>query len=237
MARGASLLELTGELRTELGRAANIAVGPGDIPALQRTLRRVQKTLWTQYDWPFMRHVFPMIPLQAGQTYYDPPDNLDIERIESMAVWQNDVPVPIRRGVGWDEYTSYKPGDRADPAMAWDMRTNDVFDTQIEIWPTPNSDSYSLQIIGIRQLRPFTHDAHLCDMDDELIILYAAAQILARQKSADAPILAQMASEHLAKCKARASSGDSKRVRIGLGPDESMFARRSRITVAGYRGP
>lgn len=234
MARGASLLELTGELRVELGRAANLAVGPGDIPMLQRTLRRVQKTLWLQYDWPFMRKVFDIIPLVAGQRYYDPPTNLDLERIESVAIWQNDQPVPIRRGISWGEYASYKPGDRADPTMAWDMRTFDDYSCQIEVWPTPASGSYGLQIIGVRNLRPFVADADLCDLDDELILLYSTAQILSRQKADDASLVGQMASEHLARMRARASSGDSRRIRMGMGPDQSRLDQRSRITVAGY---
>lgn len=236
MARGASLLELTGELRAELGRAPNLSVGPGDIPMLQRTLRRIQKVLWTQYEWPFMRRVFPLIPLAAGQNMYDPPDTLDIDRIENMAVWQNNVPVPIRRGIGWDEYSSFKPGDRADPAQKWDMRTHDDFTNQIEIWPTPASENYGLQIIGIRNLRPFTHDAHLCDLDDEVIIMFAAAQILARQGNKDAETVLTQANAHLSKLRAKASA-DGEPVRMSLGPNDNSFSRRSRISVAGYPVP
>lgn len=235
MARGASLLELVGELRVELGRAPNLSVGPGDIPMLQRTLRRVQKLLWTNYDWPFMRQVFPVIPLQAGEQFYDPPDGLDLNRIESAAVWTNDTPSEIKRWITWEQYASHNPGVRGDPVMAWDVRTDQAdFTSQIEVWPTPASDQYGLQIIGIRNLRPLVHDADLCDLDDELIILFAASQMLARQGTKDAPLVAQMAQDHLAKCRAKASTGDYKTVRVGLGPDESAFARRSRVTVAGY---
>lgn len=236
MARGTSLLELTGDLRTELGRASNLAVGPGDIPQLQRALRRIQKVLWSQYEWPFMRRVFPLIPLQAGLNMYNPPDGLDIDRIENMAVWQNNIPVPIKRGIGWEDYAGFKPGERADPALKWDMRTDDEFATKIEIWPTPASNNYSLQIIGIRKLRPFVHDADLCDMDDELILLFAAAQMLARQGAKDAPVVMDQANAHLAKMRAKASA-DGEPIRMGLGPDNMAFNKRSRISVAGYPVP
>lgn len=239
MARGASLLELVGDLRTELGRAPNVAVGPGDIPMLQRALRRVQKTLWTNHDWQFLTHTFPRIKLQAGNALYDMPAGLDIERIMDVAVWQNDTPIPIKRGIGWSEYSSFKPGDRADPVMRWDLRTDENFATQMEVWPTPASDNYELQIIGVRNLRPLVADADLCDLDDELLILFAAAQLLARQGAKDAPIVMQMAQDHLAKCKSRASSGNYKTVRVGLGPDTTRFQQRSHVTVAGYpvKGP
>lgn len=235
MARGTSLLELVGDLRVELGRASNISVGPGDLPMLKRVLARTQKVLWTQHEWPFLRTMFERITLQAGDRMYDMPANLDIDRIESVAVWQNDIPVPTKRGIGWNEYAAYKPGDRMDPVMRWDVRVDEsTFQTQMEVWPTPASDTYAMQIIGIRKLRPLVHDTDLCDLDDELILLFAASQLLARQKSGDAQLVLSQAQEHLLKCKAKANTGEYKSVRVGLGRGGSDTPSRTQVYVAGY---
>jgi hypothetical protein len=234
MARGTSLGELTQELRVELGRASNVAVGPGDIPMLQRVLRRMQKMLWNNYDWPFLRQAFPLIPLAAGQRMYDPPANLDTDRIESAAVWYGGRPMPITRGIGWDEYQMGDPETRTDPVQRWDIRTDDQFHTQVEVWPTPASNSYELQFIGIRNLRPLVADQDLCDLDDDLIILFAAAQILARQKSADAPVVQEAATAYLQKLRAKADTGVFKRVRIGMGDGASARRSPTQVLVAGY---
>jgi len=174
-------------LRDEVGHANSVAVGVEATPGLKQTLRRVQTTLYDDHDWPFLRQYFTRITLQAGQRYYDVPNALNLERIEEVAIWFNNLPMPIEKSIGWEEYTKYdsETDSRAEPALRWDVRWTGSKE-QIEIWPIPATNDQQLQIRGIRKLRPLIANSDVCDLDDHMIVLFAAAEILARDKSPDA---------------------------------------------------
>ena len=62
---------------------------------------------------------------------------------------------------------------------------------QIEVFPVPANNSQadgtdSVRIHGIRNLSPLVAESDLADLDDQLIVLFAASEILARQTQADA---------------------------------------------------
>lgn len=228
MARGTQLLKLVEMLREEVNRATSVAVGNDDLPSLKNKLSRTQEVLYDEYDWPFLRQVFPAKPLQAGERYYDFPVGLNPDRIDDndhsdgpgVVVWYSNLPTPIQRGIGFNEYAIYNSdaGVRQEPALAWDVRWTGTAE-QIEIWPIPVSNSMTLQFKGIRTLRPLINDEHVCDLDDQLIVLFAAAEILARQGSASAPTVAAVAKSRLARVKGRVKSG-SKTYRMGMGEGE-----------------
>lgn len=179
MARGTQLLELVTMLRDESGRDNSVAVGVDETSTLKQILRRVQNTLYEKHDWPHLRTVFDRIPLQAGERYYDFPDTLNFDRVEDVAVWDGALPRPITRGIGFDEYATYDSENdvRADPALRWDVRWRETKE-QIEVWPVPASNNLSLQFIGIRKCRAMIENADVCDLDDHMIVLFAAAELL-----------------------------------------------------------
>src|SRR5262245_29989732 len=155
MARGTQLLQLVTMLRDELGRSNSVAVGIGDLPSLKQTIRRTQETLYDEHDWPHLRTVFDRILMQAGERFYDFPDELNFDRLEDVAVWQNGIPTRVTRGIGFDEYAIYdsEADARCDPVLRWDIRWNSTKE-QIETWPIPAStNAIGLQFIGIRKLR------------------------------------------------------------------------------------
>jgi hypothetical protein len=179
MARGTSLLQLVTMLRDETGRANSVAVGVDDVPALKSALRRVQETLYDKHDWSFLRTVFDRIPLQAGQRYYDLPALLNLDRVEDVAAWDSGTPYRLTRGIGFDQYATYdsESDERSDPALRWDVRDRDN-SSMIEIWPVPSSNNLTLQFIGIRKLRPLIANADVADLDDQMLVLYAAAELM-----------------------------------------------------------
>ena len=209
MARNQLLSAMVSQLRAELRRSTSVAVGVDDQPTLKDKLANVQEQLYDEYDWPFLRQVFPRIPLQAGQRYYDVPDEMNLERIESMAVWWGGVPHPLTRGIGFDEYASYDSDSdaRTDPALRWDIRWNET-ESQIEIWPIPASDEMELQIIGTRKLRPLIANSDVCDLDHLMIVLYAAAELDTNEASAKK--LAGRAERRFQRMKGRVASSDGK---------------------------
>lgn len=231
MARNEQFLELQTALREELGRSPDVSVGVDDLPILKRALNRVYATLYDEHDWPFLRRVFPRIQLNAGQRFYDFPTDLNIERVEVVNAWWNGLPNPVHRGIGFEEYASFdsEADERSDPVLAWDVR--DVSGTpQIEVWPIPSANDQELQIIGIRTAPKLVNDIDLCLLDDEMVILFAAAQYLARQKSEDADVVLAQARARFQSMKGRSSGGGSSITTIGTGqPIEEP--RRDRAVV------
>lgn len=191
MARSVQLVQLVEKVRAEIGQSTDVSVGKDTIPMLKQHIRRVQETLYDAYDWPFLR-VIPFKTLSAGQRYYDFPTDLNMERVEEVQVWWSGEPQPVERGIDFSHYASYDPNEdeRADPVLRWDVRWTGSAE-QIEVWPIPatthsSGAPYRLQFKGIRPLRALTADSDVCDLDDQLIVLHVAAELLTRQKSADA---------------------------------------------------
>lgn len=208
MARGTQLLQLVTMLRDEIGMANSVAVGPDATPGLQQKLRRVQTLLYDEHDWPFLRQDFDRITLQAGQRFYDVPSAMNLERIESVSVWFNNLPLPIEKGIGDEEYSKYDSAadSRAEPALRWDVRWTGTKD-QIEIWPIPSTNDQQLAIRGVRKLRPLIKNSDVCDLDDQMLVLFAAAELLARAKSPDAQAILSLAQGRLSKLKALNARG------------------------------
>ena len=199
--RNQALSSLLTDYRVETHVSGNPAHVAGARDAQVSALQKQQERLWRAYDWPFLR-VRRYIDLQAGERYYSSRQALDeagaastdlgIERVESVEVRWGGRWVPLRFGIGADEYAALDSDldQRSDPAAAWRLHEGEMF----EIWPIPDSDAGAdiegrLRLIGIRDLRPLVADSDRADLDDDLIVKYAAAKSLARTGSKDAQIV------------------------------------------------
>ena len=220
MAKGAQFSQLYTDLRAELRRSSSVAVGVEDLATLKRTINHVYRTLYIDYEWPHLRKVFPKIELAAGQRYYDFPADLDNDLLEAAVVWNGNIAEEIRVGIGFDEYSFLDPDedDRQDPVQAIDFRFTGTA-TQIEVWPLPATNNYSIQFRGYILLPKLVEDSDKCWLDDELVVLFAAAELLKGTKAEDADSKLLIAQGYLQRLKAR-SKGPAKRVSMGLGSSE-----------------
>lgn len=198
MARGTQLQAILGMVRAEAGQSPSVAVGVDNRPALIQKIQRTQELYHTDYDWPFLREDFP-ITLATNQRFYDLPHNtltdasisyLDMERIEEVAINYSGRPSGIDRGIGFQEYAQYNSEasspDIASPARRWDIKRTSAGSEQIEVWPIPADNTQILTFRGIRRLRTFVADSDVADLDDLLIALTVAAEVLARAGAKDA---------------------------------------------------
>lgn len=194
MARGKQLIQLVTMVREETGRASSVAVGVSDVDGLKQKIVRAQEMLYDDYDWPFLRQIFPLKALAAGEQYYDYPTDLNLDRIERVELWYSNLPRPLVRGISTREYAIYNSNDdvRQEPAMRWDARWTGTTD-QFEIWPIPSTNDQSVQFTGIRSLRPMVADSDLADLDDQAIVLTVAAELLKKQGSESADMVGKMA--------------------------------------------
>src|SRR5690606_33146019 len=133
--------QLVTDLRAELERASEPAIAVADSATLRQKINRVYETLYAGYDWPHLERVFDAIPLQAGQRYYDPPEDMDFDRLtEAPVCWNNNLALPLERGISFADYNTYNSenGDQSDPAIKWDVRYDETGNKEVlEIWPIP----------------------------------------------------------------------------------------------------
>lgn len=206
MARGTQLQTLVSMLKAESSQSASVALNVDQAERYKTLLRRVQETLYDDYDWPHMR-VITSKALVAGSRFYDFPTSpyaINFERLEEVVVYYNNQPHSVSRGIGFEHYAQYNPdqNERADPVRAWDVRWTGSKE-QIEVWPLPASGDMTMQFKGIRPLRAMTADSDVADLDDQLLVLYAAAEILAKQESKDADAKLAAAERRYNKLKGR----------------------------------
>jgi hypothetical protein len=179
MARGTTLVELLDDLRAELHTSLNPAHNNQVRDKQVKFLQSTQEWLWEDFTWPHLR-VHRNYLLQAGQYLYDVNADFDIDRIEKIEVKTGGRWLPVVPGIDAAHYAAHDTelGQRASPVRRWRIAENE----QVEVWPIPDVNGVPatlegyLKVTGIRKLRPLVADTDRCDLDDQLIYLYAAAK-------------------------------------------------------------
>lgn len=231
MTRNVTLGELIDDLRAEAGHSLQPNLGTAMREVLIKVLQRQQRRLWEDYDWKFL-NVRRDILTQAGQRYYNLPPDMAFENIERVEFKDGDRWIHLHYGIGDTEYSEYDSDRdiRATPALRW----QEADDGQFEIWPIPSNNGVSetlsgaVRFHGKRNLRPLVAESDRADLDDTLLVLYSAAEILAREKADDAKLKLQMAEKHYLRLKGRTA----KRTTFSMsGNDPTMSARRPQPIV------
>jgi hypothetical protein len=222
MPRGTNLTQLLVMLRAESGHSVNVSAGADNEASLIQKLQRNQRLLYDDFDWPFMMNDWP-IQMNAGQRFYDFPTEVgfpgstvvNLESTIEMWVDYSGRPVPLPRGIGQREYASTNSlkGDRNSPVRRWDIKRTSDGGEQIEVWPIPADSNSIIYLAGKKKLRPLIAASDVADLDDDLIVLTTSAEILKRQKSADAPDVAAAARAHKIKLQGR-TKGDTRQINL-----------------------
>jgi len=205
MARGTSLSQLRDQLRAEIGASPNPAMGTNQVHQMNLLLSRTQERLWADFDWPLFL-VTRDIELKDGQRYYAFPNDLDFGRINHTEVKYSGVWRPMEYGIGNADYNfmDSDEGERQDPSLKWATYEGG---SQFEVWPIPASNDMTLRFTGIRKLAPLIADTDVCELDDHLLTLYAAAELLSHNKSPDAPSKLNLANVHYARLRGLSGKG------------------------------
>lgn len=205
MPEGVQLIDLVEQLRAEIGAApTSSGQGINSLPMLQQILRRTQARLYLDFDWP--NYVIDRdVTLQAGERFYTFPQDINFNFIKGVWINYSASWREIAYGFTPVTYNSSNPdlGTRSDPIQLW--RHYEV--GQYEVWPVPASSNQILRFRALMQLPRLTDNADKALLDDTLIVLFAAAEILTRKKDADAQAKLQMAQSHFRNMKSRISKG------------------------------
>jgi len=98
---------------------------------------------------------------------------------------------------------------------------------EFEIWPVPNT-AQTFRFVGQRNPRTFSSDSDKCELDDLLIVLFAAAEILAHKEQASAAIVLRRANERLAKLRAGYPTNDTA---FKIGSNTMQFTREQKRLI------
>lgn len=222
---------LVTNLRHELGFDENVNVNKAYDAKLLYHLNAEYERLWYDHDWP---HLWGTADnswfdkeTEAGERYYDFPTGMDPLTIRKVWVKWGDVWQPLQPGISVAHYTQYDSDAdiRTDPAMRWRRHT----DQQFEVWPVP-ATALTLRFDARQAFAPLVDDADECMLDDQLVVLHAAAKIKKTRKgeSGYGAEQAKLARRHYAMLKMR--TGHNRR--ISFLPGVPLEAQMPRVSVA-----
>jgi len=210
-----TLADMLTELRQEAGISPDVAHGSHLQPKHIALLRRVQEDVYHNFDWPNL-NVTQSVTIFAGQRYVAYPAAFDFEGVRN--VYQkapNGDWVPLAYGVGAAELNDVDSDadERRESPVRWQnylsLAAEEINVNMAEVWPLPDREVV-LRFEGKRKLMPLVNpDTDRSTVDGPVVVLQCAAELLARQKSEDAPIKIQKAQARMDSMRQRTSSPNS----------------------------
>ena len=192
--RGKTLANLVTLLKAEIGQVlSSDATGNDDV--LKAKLAAQQEFLGAKYRWDFLT-VEADVTLVAGTRLYSYPTRTDsgnatVEnpcrdhevKVETLSGGRWSC---VEAGISGEQYNivDSEAGTRLDPVTRWRMLyTGGAL--KIEVWPIP-ATAGTLRLTGQRTINRITANSDVADLDDQLIVYFAAAEILANLGQNDA---------------------------------------------------
>jgi hypothetical protein len=234
MALRSTLRDLVEMTRDEARLSTNTSRGTDQRGHIVQLIRRHYQMLAEGFEWEHLQLRRTMAEsrkaLAAGQAEYDFPVALNIQAgikkvwVKWGAEWE-----PLTYGITVED-SSFLDMDnnatRADPIEKWDFYGHEQF----QVWPRPQTDytvdnGYAVAFDGQRRIEQLVDDESRADLDDILISLHAAAELLVENQQKDAAGLKlEMAGErHKRLTGALASKA---RVVMGIGVIDGNSRRR-----------
>lgn len=211
------------QVRNETRLSSNTSRGIDHIDHIRQVVKRTYKTLAEDFDWEHLQlkrdSAVSRKLMQAGSRYYNFPTAVNPTKITGAWVKWGAVWLPMDYGITYDDRTAFDPDNdsRVDPPRKWAYYGGDQF----EVWPLPATNgtadgSNEIAFEGQKAVEDLTSDSSRLDIDDHLVVLMAATEILASHGQKEhAQVKAGAAQARLARV--RANMASQTRVCIGLG--------------------
>jgi len=211
--------------RNEARLSTNTSRGVDHLDHVKQLVKRHYTLLAEDFDWEHLSinrdYDESRVQLQAGSRYYNFPAAINIQKIGKMWLKWGIVWREIDYGIQFKDYSMLDPDSdaRADPVLKWDR----YGDAQFEVWPLPSTNGdaaapYSnwVGFEGQRAIETYVADTNRADLDDFMIALYVAAELLAEngQKGASD---AKIAAATRRRDSLKASMSDKSRFTMGRG--------------------
>ena len=237
MPLGVTLLDLRRELRAETGTSLNPSQGTQAQDTLDILLARQQRELWDAYNWQHLK-IWVDMPLTGGQAVYSYPKEMAFEQIIHAHISQvtRDASANIISASPWSPLvygiktfmTHLGPSQLGRPTRWGNVASVDTTGPvpitnpvgQFQLLPVPDESSnpnteYMLRFEGQAPLSPLVAATDTCILDSKAIVLFAAAEILATQKSEAAPMKLTKAQNYLRRLLADQSADKRQNYNMG----------------------
>lgn len=201
---------LRAELLGRLGFASQGAAAGNLVPAADSFLQRAQEFIYWHYNFNELKKTYDW-SINAGQTLYDWPDDMDPRQATILRVLQDGQWFPLTEGI---EYYHDTDVDTRTYPQRYDRKA------QLEIYPQPD-EAYIVRSDYYSRLGRFTQDNDPCTVDDFLIFNYALAKAKAHYKHQDAQSYVDDVSTMLRKLRVKAH-GDKRYFMNGKGDSKIM---------------
>lgn len=189
-----SLADMLMDLRAELGHSLVGGQGTNMEDTLKYYLKRTQRELYAAFDWPQFI-VDEQLPFPAGTRYLTGFQNISEEQINELWCRQGSEWYPITYGIDPMHYSLYDPDNNVQGFPIQRYKFDDLVDG-LEVWPVTSIDT-TILARGQRILPPLVDDADMSLLDGQMVVLFAAANYLARQKNEDASLILTKAQQYL----------------------------------------
>ena len=212
---------LNGEIDEELDETISAA----GIDTKNQKLNNQQAFLGNQHTY-LRGKVRVSLPLNIGQQYYNLPAGIDFDHLDKpQYTTVSGFRYEVYFGIDQPEYNVYRSdlGVQATPCLRWDF-VNVGGVLKIEAWPIP-STMQTLEFSGLLPLTQMVNDTDTCVIDDMALVLFTAAEMLAKAQQADAPAKLAKAQAYLSSIR---SGKPSKFEIFNIAGGETMIAERNR---------
>lgn len=238
MSRGTTLSTLRSMLKAEIGDFTGTNSNRDAV--LNNLLSNMQKRLGVEHFWPFLERDWDVVVPPNTQYVSLPTVTAGNPEVETSAINLDQLPTvktlyttqywPVNYGIDEDEYNTFNfaLGQTSDPIQRWRLATNpnEAADpNQFEVWPVASTQQ-TLRFRGERAIQQLVNDGDTADLDDMLIVLFCAAEILTRAKQPDGPLKMQGAQRHLQWLKQGYNTKDKVRTMDGKGDDQFNKSRQ-----------
>jgi len=195
--RGRTLTQLIESVRLESGRSSSTSLGQNEEPALKQKINRVYEFFWFQYNWNHLKIMDGDKAVSAGVYKIDPPTSIDLERLEKVSCKYGGTWYPIERGITTELYNALdsEADERSEPIENYDIQWTGSA-PQVVLWPRPVANT-TVRFQGYKAFSKLVNGSDVCLLDDMLIYLHVAAELLARAGDTSAKEVAMAARERL----------------------------------------
>lgn len=217
------LSEMLADLRLEARISADLAHGSHLQDRYIALLRRTQEEVYHAYQWPNLK-VTQTVGLIPGQRYSEYPDKIAFEGVSR--VWQQSTSgewVPLAYGIEAEELNAVDSdaGERRENILRWQnylsLDAEQINTNMFEVWPLPDRP-VNIRFEGKRKLLPLVNpNTDRSTVDGVIVVLHAAAEILASQKSDDAPLKIQKAQQRFDLMRQRTTAPNRNPIVLGGG--------------------
>lgn len=223
-------------LNTETGDEVDETISPGRVTVNNQLLNNQQSFLDNQHAYLRGKTVVTLAAV-VGTRYYNVPDGIDFDRLEEP-VFTNmkGFHYEMEYGIKQSDYNVFQSdiGQTSSYVYRWQL-INIAGTLKIELWPVP-SVAQTIEFTGLLKLTQMAADSDTCVVDDLVLVLFTAAEILARGGAGDAGAKAAKAKAALDSIRASFPSRYERFNIAGIRPWWDRWCGNGQRPVVGISG-